>query len=264
MPIRMVGGLLARVAAAPRRSVIVLVAGATIGLGGVTALQGCRTIVPIIDTAISVCINAIRSLANRPIEGLPPGFGECGQPVVWNERGHEVKFCFFCNPADPLTIYMQLNCDGPYYPLTMRAVGSDSPITVEEGLSLEKMDCREMLLARARSTFDQATRRVTASFASPNDRIFPNPSAYTTLAVTVDGLRISAPRDFKVGAQRQIVLSGDLDEVAHYAMIAGLREIAFRDGNARYQAFLNRDVSAMMLFKNGACVDERLLFAPEP
>lgn len=264
MHIRTVGGLLAGAVASPRRSVVVLVAGAAIGLGGLAALQGCRTIVPIIDTALTVCVNAIRSLLDRPDDELPAGFVQCGPPLVWTERGNEVKFCFYCSPADPMTVYMQLNCTGPFYPLTMRAIGSNAPITVEEGLTLEQMDCRETLLARARSSYDAATRRVTASFASPNDRIFPDPSAYATLEVTVDGTRITNPRDFKVAARREVALSGSLDEVAHYAMVSGLRELAFRDGNARYEAFVNRDFSAMMLFKNGVCVDQRLLFAPEP
>lgn len=262
MPIRTVGGFLTDAFASPRRSLLVLVAGSTIGLGSSLALQGCETVGGLVATAVQVCVPIIRSLLNLPLSDLPAGYASCGDPKVWTENGHTVAFCFYCSPADPRKVYVRMNCEGDYYPLTVRPISSPSPITVDEGLHLEKLSCEEQFLLRARASYDEWSGRASAEFECPNARVFPDPSGYASLVVSVDGKRMDVKRDFKVDFGQQVALEGKIDEVAHYAMISGLNELSFRADGADYTVFVNRECSAMMLFKGGACVDKRFLFAP--
>ena len=183
---------------------------------------------------------------------------------MWTENGHSVTFCFYCSTTDPRKVYVRMNCEGDYYPLTVRPIGSPSPITVDEGVRLEKLSCEEQLLLRARASYDEWSGRASAEFECPNARVFPDPSGYDSLTVAVDGARVQTRRDFKVEFGQQVALEGKIDEVAHYAMISGLSELSFRSSGVEYTVFVNHEVSAMMLFKNGACIDQRFLFAPTP
>ena len=251
-------------AASPRRSLLVLVAGSTIGLGSALALQGCETMGGLVATAVHVCVPIIRMLLNLPLSDLPAGYTSCGAPEVWEEGGHSASFCFYCSPLDPQKVYVQMNCEGDYYPLTVRPIGSPKPIEVYEGVHLEKLTCDEQLLMRARASYDEWRGRVSAEFECPNARIFPDPSGYSSLTVTIDGTTVDFAEDFKVGFGQVVAIEGKLDEVAHYGMISGLRELSVRTGPVSYTAFLNREVSAMMLFRGDTCVDTRFLFAPTP
>ena len=85
-----------------------------------------------------------------------------------------------------------------------------------------------------------------------------------SFTVTIDGKTVDFAEDFKVGFGQVVAIEGKLDEVAHYGMISGLRELSVRTGPVSYTAFLNREVSAMMLFRGDTCVDTRFLFAPTP
>ena len=264
MPIRTVGGFVIDALASPRRSALVLVAGGAIGLGGAATLQGCETLGGLVATAVHVCVPIIRSLLNLPLPELPAGYGACGNPRTWTEEGHSVTFCFYCSALDPRRIYVQMNCQGDYYPLTMRPIGSPSPVGIDEGVHLEKLGCEEQLLLRARASYDEWSGQASAEFACPNARIFPDPSGYASLIVSVDGRRIDLARDFKVDFGQQVALEGKLDEVAHYAMIAGLSELSFRTNGVEYTAFVSREFSALMLFKGDTCIEQRFLFAPTP
>jgi hypothetical protein len=73
MPIRTVGGLFAGAIASPRRSIVVLVAGTTLGLAGVTTMQGCQTLGGLIPLAVKVCVDAVKMLLDLPLEELPDG-----------------------------------------------------------------------------------------------------------------------------------------------------------------------------------------------
>jgi hypothetical protein len=241
---------------------MVLVAGGAIGLGGALALPGCETVGGFVATAVHVCVPIIRSLLNLPLPELPAGYTSCGDPTVWTEHGHSLTFCFYCSPTDPRRVYVQMNCQGDYYPLSVRPIGSPSSIGVDEGVHLEKLGCEEQLLMRARASYDEWTGHAAASFDCPNARVFPDASGYASLVVAVDGRRVEVASDFKVDFGQAVTIEGKLDEVAHYAMISGLRELSFRSGGVSYAVVVNPEVSAMMLFKDGACIDSRLLFAP--
>lgn len=264
MPLRTVGGVLVRVLASPQRSLLALAAGSALGLGSVTVMQGCETVGGLVATAVHVCVPLIRSLLDLPLPDLPAGYSSCGAPVVWEEHGHAVAFCLYCSPLEPSRMYLQLNCSGDYFPLEVRRLEPLAQQTVDEGIHLEKMDCEERLLMRARSTYDEWSGRATAAFDCPNDRVFPNPSGYPTLTVSVDGARVRRSQDFAVEFGQAIEVAGALDEVAHYAMTAGLHELSFRADGALYEVKLNSAVSAAMIFKDGACIDSRFLFAPTP
>lgn len=264
MTICTVGGLLAGAVASPRRGLLVLAAGGAIGLGGVAAMQGCETLGGLVATVVHVCVPVVRSLLNLPLSDLPAGYAACGEPQEWEQNGQRATFCFYCSLSNPKTVYLQMNCQGDYYPLQMRPIGSPNPVHFDEGVHLEKLSCEEQLIMRARSTYDEWSGRASAAFDCPNTRVFPDPSDYTSLSVAVDGAKIDATHDFKVGFGQEVELEGKLDEVAHYAMVSGLRELSFQSDGVQYTVFLNSEFSAMMLFKDGACIDQRLLFAPAP
>jgi hypothetical protein len=80
--------------------------------------------------------------------------------------------------------------------------------------------------------------------------------------VTIDGAAVKTGREFAVGFGAHIELSGSVDEVAHYAMHAGVDSIAFEDDGKKYDVFVNPEISAMMVFCNGVCIDKRFLFTP--
>ena len=264
MPLRTVGGVLARALASPRKSLLALAAASTVGLGGATLMPGCETVGGLVATAVHVCVPLIRSLLNLPVPDLPAGYSSCGAPIVWEEHGNAIAFCLYCSPLEPSRMYLQLNCSGDYFPLEVRRLEPLARQTVDEGLHLEKLSCEERLLMRARSTYDEWSGRATAAFDCPNDRVFPDASGYPTLAVSVDGARVQKGRDFAVRFGQAVEFAGTLDEVAHYAMTAGLRELSFRANGALYEVKMNSEVSAVMIFKDGACVDSRFLFAPTP
>jgi hypothetical protein len=264
MPLRTVGGVLVGALASPRRSLLVLAAGGAVGLGGATLMQGCETMGGLVATAVQVCVPLIRTLLNLPLPELPAGYLPCGGPVVWEQNGHSVTICFYCSPSDPTRMYVQMDCTGEYYPLQVRRIGSTASTTFEEGVHLEKLNCEEQLLMRARSTYDAWSGRTSAIFDCPNDRMFPDPAGYPTLVVSVDGRPQRKGRDFTAEFGQEITLAGTLDEVAHYAMISGLRELSFRADGALYEVAVNSEMSAMMVFKNGARIDTRFLFAPTP
>jgi hypothetical protein len=227
-------------------------------------MQGCETMGGLVTTVVHVCVPLIRSLLNLPLPDLPAGYSSCGAPVLWEEHGHAVAFCLYCSPLEPSKMYMQLNCSGDYFPLDIRRVEPLAQQTIDEGIHLEQMSCEERLLMRARSTYEEWSGRATAAFDCPNDRVFPDVSGYPTLTVSVDGARVPSGRDFVVDSRQAVEISGTLDEVAHYAMTAGLRELSFRADGALYEVKMNSEVSAMMIFKNRACIDSRFLFAPTP
>lgn len=264
MPLRTVGGFLVSTIGSPRKSLLLLATGSALGVGGVTALQGCDTIGSLVATAVQVCVPLIRTLLNLPVAELPPGYSACGEPQTWEQNGHSAEFCLYCSPFDPATMYLQLNCQGDYYPLSLRRLGSSEPVSFDEGIHLEKLSCEEQLLMRAKSTYDAWNGRATASFACPNERLFPSAAGYATLAVTVDGKAVEGGRDFKVEFGQQVDLAGSLDEVAHYAMTSGLNGLSFRADDAFYEVAVNSAFSAMMVFRNGVCIDTRFLFAPTP
>ncbi len=244
---------------------LVLAAGAGAGVGGLSLSTGCQSLGPIIAPAVvRACIDIIRGLFNLPLLDLPPGFVPCGPADRWEERGVVTEFCFYCSAADPYTMYMQADCEGPFFPLKARPVGSPEPLTYDEAISLEKFTCEERFLRRAQSAYDGFHGRLQTSIKSPNNRMLPDPSAYPSLTVLVDGKRIGARTDFPVRFGETIELSGTVDEVAHYAMTAGVTELSFRDGNDRYEVVVNPRFSAKLVFKNGECIEKGLLFAPLP
>jgi hypothetical protein len=244
---------------------LVLAAGAGAGVGGLTLASGCQTLGPIIAPAVvRACIDIIRGIFNLPLLDLPPGFVPCGPVDRWEERGIVTEFCFYCSAADPYTVYVQPDCQGPYFPMKARPVGSTEPLTYDEAISLEKFTCEERFLRRAQSAYDGFHGRLQTSIKSPNNRMLPDPSAYPSLTVLIDGERIIARTDFPVRFGETIELIGTVDEVAHYAMTAGVTELSFRDGNDRYEVLVNPRFSAKLVFKNGECIEKGLLFAPTP
>lgn len=252
--------------AARRRTAItgvILAMGAGAGLAGASLASGCKTLGPALATAVvDTCIQIIRKLFNLPQNELPPGFESCGPAERWERRGVVTEICLYCSAVDPHVVYIQHNCEGPYFPMKARPVGSSEPLTYEETLSIDKLTCEEQFLQRVQSSYDGFHKRLRTSMKAPNTRILPDPSHYPSLEVLLDGKRILSRTDFPVRFGEIIELVGPVDEVAHYAMSAGVTELSFRDGVDLYEIFVNPEFSAKLVFKNGECIEKGLLFAP--
>jgi hypothetical protein len=257
MAVRMFAGLLA----SPGRSLVLLTACTALGGAGSTALTGCQSLSPIVDVAVRACIQLISELLNAPLSELPPGFVPCSGPVEWRIGDSVMTVCMYCSKTNPGTVYIQSDCEGPYYPMRVRP--AEPTLDEEDRLpGPTKLNCKEQLLVRTQSTYDAWRERVSLSFKSPNARLLPGTGRYDTIQVTIDGAAVKTGREFAVGFGAHIELSGSVDEVAHYAMHAGVDSIAFEDDGKKYDVFVNPEISAMMVFCNGVCIDKRFLFAP--
>lgn len=245
-----------------RRGIVPLLLTALIGAGTLAALQGCQTMQQAGRGIIDACISEIAKAFNQPLSSLPAGYGPCGEPQTWTVQGSSVRICAYCSPYDPGVLYLQHDCSGPFYPYLRRPVTASPATGVDTGVHIESVSCAEQLRARMEWQYDQWSKRVHAGIKLPNDRVFPDPSDYPDLTILVDGAAVRSRSDFVVGADQQVTIAGGLPSVAYYAMTAGLRQISFRDGQTRYELFLNPDISAMMLFKDGVCIQSGLIFAP--
>jgi len=244
---------------------LILAMGTSAGVGGLSLASGCQAVGPIVTSAaVQACMEIIRRLFNLPLDHLPPGFVPCGPAESWQHRDGVTVFCFYCSEADPYIAYMQMDCQGPFHPLKMRPMGSSTQLTYVDAMSIESMSCEEQLMLRAQSSYDRFHGRLQTKVKSPNNRMLPDPSAYPSLEVRIDGQRLLSRTDFPVRFGETIELHGTVDEVAHYAMTAGVNEITFRDGSDLYEVFVNPRFSAKLVFKNGVCIEKGLLFAPLP
>lgn len=80
--------------------------------------------------------------------------------------------------------------------------------------------------------------------------------------MSIDGAPARPDGDTPVDAGAAVHLSGDFDEVAHYAAELGVRSVEFRDGKDAWTVDVNRDFPAIAIFRNGRFVEARFLFAP--
>lgn len=229
-------------------------------------LAACETFGPAaVHAAVTLCIEAIMSLLDAPRDTLPVGYARCAS-TNWQVRDQSLEFCFYCKPGAPELTYVQFDCEGPYYPLRMRRVGrrtDDMSTSADGGVSIKKVSCEEHFLVAAEINCAPALGFAATSFRSPNDRLLPDRAGHKSLTVTIDGADAPADGDFVVRTGSRIVISGTLDEVAHYAMTAGVSEFSFLSGGSRWEVFANPEVSAAMVFRDGVLWEKRILFAPE-
>jgi len=257
MSVRMFAGILA----SPRRSLVLLTACTALGGAGTTTLTGCQSLSPIVDVAVRACIQLISELLNAPISELPPGFVPCSGPIHWRVGNSVMTVCMYCSKTNPNTVYIQSDCAGPYYPMRVRP--AEPALDEEERLpGPTKLNCKDQVLVQTRTTYDAWRERVSMSLESPNARSLPGSGRYKTIELKIDGVSIRSMEDFAVGFGASIELSGSIDEVAHYAMHAGVESVAFEDAGKKYEIFVNPEISAMMVFRNGVCIDKRFIFAP--
>ena len=98
----------------------------------------------------------------------------------------------------------------------------------------------------------------------PNDRVLPTTGDYKTLDVRIGGVPAPRDRDLEIEGGSLLELSGSFDEVAHYAMVCGVRALTFKDGSQQWSVYANPDVSAIAIFRDAELYDARFLFAPRP
>jgi hypothetical protein len=248
----------------PAARMLGLVAASGVAAGGVLVTPGCETIAPVaIQAAISVCIELVKSLFDAPADQLPAGYVPC-DTLDWQVHGHELKFCLFCNPAVESEVFVQFQCTGKYYPMRLRRLAQTETLDTVEGISIKSIECDERFLIDVRSTVDPFMSAVSCTLEVPSGRTMPSIGHYGALDVRVDG--VPAPRrgDFAVDAACTIELDGAFDDVAHYAMTCGIRELAFKDGDNLWSVHANPAVSAIAVFRNDVLYDARFLFAPMP
>ena len=236
------------------------------------ALPACHTAPAIVvNAAVVACIEIIKALFDEPHNELPPGYASCGQ-IAWPVQNYEFKFCLFCDPTRPQEIFVQFDCQGKFYPMRLRRIdrdpgtpvgGSISELT-NEYLSIEKITCDEMFLVDAATTVAPFMSGLDCTLRAPNARIMPSIAHYGTLDVRIDG--VSAPRhgDFEIPSGAVLDFTGSFEEVAHYAMTCGIRELSFKDGSHAWTVHANPDVSAIAILRDDEIHDVRFLFAPQP
>lgn len=248
----------------PPARLLGLITASGLAAGTVLATPGCETIAPVaVQAAISVCIELVKSLFDAPADQLPAGYVPC-DTLDWRIRGQELKFCIFCDPEVDSEVFVQFQCTGKYYPMRLRRVPRADTLGTVEGISIKSIECDEQFLIDVRSTVDPFMNAVSCTLEVPSGRTMPSIEHYGALDVRIDG--VPAPRrgDFAIDAASTIELDGAFDDVAHYAMTCGIRELAFKDGDNLWNVHANPAVSAIAVFRNDELYDARFLFAPMP
>lgn len=252
---------------ASRRGILLGAVAATMGVAALPVLPGCQTIPYVANAVVSLCAPLLTAILDVPVDALPPHYTLC-ERHLWRARGEEIRFCLFCStiPTEPL--YVQLGCEGKYYPMKLRAPTERPPRdgaranSVDDGIHLAKLDCDQFLLAIAEARYDAIHGTGEATMVLPNERPLPAIEGYPTLEVSIDGAPARPDGDTPVEAGAAVHLSGDFDEVAHYAAELGVRSVEFRDGKDAWNVDVNRDFPAIAIFRNGRFVEARFLFAP--
>ncbi|MFM7052660.1 MAG: hypothetical protein ACKOYN_11110 [Planctomycetota bacterium] len=256
-------------AAAPRkgrmRSGAPLALAAVLGGSFLAFAPGCALTPAIVDAAITVCRAVIMQVLDRPTDELPPGYEPCGSDS-WTVHGRTVRFCFFCRPGTQEPPIVQLDCEGAYYPFKRSVQAADphrprplSPTAAHDGISIEKLDCSERLLAAGEARCDPTLAFASFTIIAPNDRELPHSEHYPELEVLVDGRPSDgahAPRGSAIS------VDGPFEQAAHYAASLGVQELSFRADGAHWSVAFNPAFGAAAVFRNGAFHHARFVFAP--
>ena len=246
------------------RRIAIATAVAGIGAGAILSSTGCSTIAPfVINAALRACIELICSLFDAPVQTLPYGYSHCGSNT-WQLPDRSISFCAYCPSGSTGPVYVQMNCEGPYYPLLPRRIEEQPSKQVVETISIESYDCDDRFLAEIDAMVDLHRQRAQARVIVPTSRFLADRSAYSDLEVAIDGSPAPARGDYPVEAGAKLVISGDVEQVAHYAMTVGVEEISFADGGDRWTIHANAEHSAIAVYRNGRFEEARFLFAPMP
>ena len=146
--------------------------------------------------------------------------------------------------------------------MTMRRVFDPSPITAADGTTISSYDCALHFFRQTTVRSDAQGTRGMGQFVCPDDRVLASIAGYKDLTLEVNGRFVKSELDVAVEAGSMVTIEGLIDEVAHYAMSIGVEELTFMDGGDSYEVFLDRDVSALMMFRNDTFVKCRFLFTP--
>ena len=244
------------------RCALVMCAATVIVFGSIPLLSGCEHpaggLVKIVG---SECAKIFKDLMDAPIYRLPAGCAHIGTRL-WEKNGRSTKFCFYADPQNDQILYIQFECEGAYYPMTMRRVFDPSPITAADGTTISSYDCALHFFRQTTVRSDAQGTRGMGQFVCPDDRVLASIAGYKDLTLEVNGRFVKSELEVAVEAGSMVTIEGLIDEVAHYAMSIGVEELTFMDGGDSYEVFLDRDVSALMMFRNDTFVECRFLFAP--
>lgn len=246
------------------RRIAIVAAAAGVGTGALFSASGCSTIAPfLIDATLRACLQLISSLFDAPVQSLPPGYSSCGTNT-WQLPDRSITFCAYCPDVGTGPVYVQMECQGPFYPLVPRRLDEQPTKALAETISIESYDCEDRFLAEIGAMVDVHRQRAEARLVVPSGRVLADRSAYSDLEVLVDGVEAPVKGDFHVASGTKLWIAGTLQEVAHYAMTAGVEELSFSDGADRWTVYANAEWSAVALYRNDVFEDARFLFAPMP
>ncbi len=230
--------------------------------GSAPTLTGCDRLTESVAVIVGEeCARLIREVLDNATNHLPNGFEWCGSSE-WQCNDQVVRHCYYCSKHDRSKIYVQQDCEGKYYPVRQRYLGSPTAGTGPIGPSVALHECLTKFTLSSKVKTDEAFKRGAGQFLSPDDRMLPRIAGYTDLTVTINGEPIAGVDDFRIDEGSLVSIEGPIEEVAHYAMIIGIEELSLNDGGDNWEIFLNREACALMAFKNDTFVETRFLFAP--
>ncbi|MEY3021979.1 MAG: hypothetical protein RIS86_1177 [Planctomycetota bacterium] len=255
------------------------------GLAAVASTGGCETmpvVAPVFaSAAVRLCVALVESVVGGPVDDLPAGYG-LPHREKWIVEGQSVEFCLYASPTPGLPVFVQLGCEGPFHEVRARRVrrpdddgdgdtdrdmvpaatisGSET-IPVGDGLSIEKLDCRERLLLAATIAILEAGTRAESTFLATGARTLPRAIDFPGVSVAVDGVATDPACDRVVRHGDAVGLSGPLDAVAAYAHACGVRELAFESDGSHWRLVAHDEHPIGALFRDGVFEGARVLSA---
>jgi hypothetical protein len=243
-----------------------------------TALPGCQAmpvVAPILaDGAIRLCVALLRTVIGVPTATLPDGYGQPHRHD-WTIDDKVVTFCLYASPTPGRPVYLQIDCEGPYHEIRARRLETPSippgklepaPVdaanaSIDGGISLDKLDCRErLLIAASIAIFDEGLR-AESTFLVTNARTLPRALDFPGVTTALDGVELAPELDHEVRYGDAITLSGPPMSVAAYAHAVGIREVSFRAGDSNWRLVAHEEYPIGALFRDGVFEGARVLSA---
>lgn len=243
-----------------------------------TALPGCEAapvVVPIVANAtMRLCQLLVQSILGAPLETLPEGYGRPHRHD-WVVDGQIVTFCLYASPTPGRPVYLQIDCEGPFHPIRARRIsepaGSPGKVepapvdaataSIDGGISIDKIDCRERVLIAASLAIFEEGLRAESTFLVTNARMLPRPVDFPGVEVSVDGVGIAPQLDHEVHYGDAVTLSGPPAAVAAYAHACGVREISFQADDSSWRLVAHEEYPVGALFRDGVFEGARVLTA---
>ena len=254
-----------------RKGLLVGAAAVMLTAGTIPILGGCQYVAPMIPAIVKACIDVLITLLDEPIATLPADYRLCGYHD-WpadgvNQsgdvlKGGRTKYCVYCSEVPGEPVYLQLNCAGELYPLSIRRTLDGLNVAYQDHMEIVEFTCTERILTQVGFDVDSFQNKASAVFITPNERVMPDVSRYKSLSMSIDNRCAPKHGDFFVKEGSTVRLEGEIDEVAHYAMTIGLEQLEFDEGGIHWTILANANFSSIVIFKDAKFYESRFIFAP--